>query len=113
VEVSYRRKRISDSKKKARLSLKNKILSQCEIAPSHFPNQIRNAGVNYRICKVRRLFFEQRSKVLKADCLCSKNKGCIDVKSMIEMTTLSAPYDAPISCKRGDWQDWECEAMQW
>jgi hypothetical protein len=69
-------KRILDSKKrKSRLSLKKRIPSQCEFLASHFPNQIWNARDNDSICKVRGLFFEQRSRPPKADCLCSKNKG--------------------------------------
>ena len=109
-----KKKRILDSKKrKSRLFLKKRIPSQCEFLASQFPNQIWNARDNDSICKVRGLFFEQRSRPPKADCLCLKNKGRTNVKSMVEMTTLSALYDAPISCRRGDWQDWEGKATQW
>ena len=49
-----KKRRILDSKKrKSRLSMKKRILSQCEFLASHFPNQIWNARDNDSICKVR------------------------------------------------------------
>jgi hypothetical protein len=63
-----KKRRILDSKKrKSRLSMKKRILSQCEFLASHFPNQIWNARDNDSICKVRGLFFEQRSRPQKED----------------------------------------------
>jgi hypothetical protein len=65
-----KKKRILDSKKrKSRLFLKKRIPSQCEFLASQFPNQIWNVKNNDSICKVRGLFFEQRSRPLKARAL--------------------------------------------
>jgi hypothetical protein len=80
VKVSYKRKRILDSKKrKSRLSLKKRIPSQCEVLVSHFPNQIWNARDNDSICKVRGLFFEilVSDLAFAAHCLQSAARKCL------------------------------------
>ena len=57
-----------------------------------------------------RYFLSREAGRQRRSCLCSKNRGLTNVKSMVGTTALSAPYDAPISCTRGDWQDWEGDA---